>query len=115
MTVLACKGFKARVAFDARDGLLVGRLAGINDVVGFHADSVAGLKVAFERVVDDYIATCKSYGKVPEKRFSGRLMLRVSPDAHAKASLAAQLQGISLTRWAEDAIREAAAADLGAR
>lgn len=115
MTVLTWKGFRARVSFDARDGLLVGRLAGINDVVGFHADSVAGLKAAFERVVDDYVATCKGYGKAPERRFSGRLMLRVSSKTHAKAALAAQLKGVSLTRWAEEAILLVAEADLDVR
>lgn len=34
------KGYTAIISFSAEDGCLVGRLAGINDIVGFHGDSV---------------------------------------------------------------------------
>ncbi len=47
MTVLRRDGYVAKVEFDGRDQLLVGRVLGIDDVVGFHSDSVAGLAMAF--------------------------------------------------------------------
>ncbi len=106
MSVLAYKGYRARVAFDAEAGLLVGRIAGINDVVGFHGHSVAGLRAAFERAVETYVTACRLYGKVPEKRYSGRVMFRVPPELHAAVALAAQLRGISLNKWVEEALRE---------
>ena len=102
------KGYMARVEFDAEDEIFVGRLAGVNDVVGFHADTVEGLKAAFHEAVDDYLATCRKAGKSPEKPFSGRVMFRVAPETHARAALAAQLSGKSLNQWAEEALREAA-------
>jgi predicted HicB family RNase H-like nuclease len=40
VNTMSYNGYFARVEFDADNGLFVGRLAGINDVVGFHADSV---------------------------------------------------------------------------
>ena len=49
------KGYYAAVEFDADDMILVGRIAGINDVVGFHADDAEGLKLAFEEAVDGYL------------------------------------------------------------
>jgi predicted HicB family RNase H-like nuclease len=52
------KGYSARVEFDDEDEIFVGRIAGINDVVGFHADTVEDLKAAFHEAVDDYLATC---------------------------------------------------------
>lgn len=57
------KGYFARVEFEADDGLFVGRIAGINNVLAFHADSVAQLVEAFRRAVDDYVAPCKQGGK----------------------------------------------------
>lgn len=42
MTAVAYKGHFAHVEFDAEDEIFTGRLAGINDVVGFQADSVEG-------------------------------------------------------------------------
>ena len=107
---MSYSGYFARVEFDADDGLFVGRLAGVNDVIGFHADSVAGLQRAFHEAVDDYLATCKRAGKAPEKPYSGNVMFRISPEVHARAALAAQLAGKSLNQWGEEAL--AAAADV---
>jgi predicted HicB family RNase H-like nuclease len=106
---LSYKGYFARVEFDAGDGLFVGRLAGINDVVGFHADSVANLITAFHEAIEDYVETCERAGKAPEKPYSGNVMFRISPEVHARAALAAQLAGKSLNQWGEEALAAAAA------
>lgn len=108
MNILKHKGYAARVEFDAEDEIFFGRLAGINDVIGFHADTVSALKSAFEEAVEDYIETCRTVGKPPEKPFSGNLMLRIAPEVHARAVLAAQLAGKSLNQWSEDVVRSAA-------
>jgi len=108
MKTMSYKGYAARVEYDAADEIFVGRIAGINDVVGFHADSVEGLKSAFREAIEDYVETCRKSGKKPEKPFSGRVMFRIPPEVHARAALAAQLSGKSLNQWAEEALREAA-------
>jgi predicted HicB family RNase H-like nuclease len=102
MNVMNHKGYMARIEFDAEDGLFVGRIAGINDIVGFHGSSVEELKAAFREAVDDYIETCRTVGKSPDKPFSGQVMVRVRPEVHAKAALAAQLSGKSLAQWADE-------------
>jgi predicted HicB family RNase H-like nuclease len=108
MSVMRYKDFAARVDFDDEDGVLVGRIAGINDVVGFHAETVEGLRSAFHEAVDDYLEACARIGKSPERAYSGNVQVRVAPELHAKAALAAQLAGKSLNQWAEEALREAA-------
>ena len=102
------KGYSARVEFDAEDGILFGQIAGIRDGVGFHAEGVEGLRVAFQEAVDDYLETCARIGKEPQKPYSGRMMFRVSPEVHRRAAIAAQLSGKSLNQWAEDVISRAA-------
>jgi predicted HicB family RNase H-like nuclease len=102
------KGFNATVEFDPDDEIFFGRLIGINDVVGFHADTVDGLKAAFREAVDDYIETCAKVGKQAMKPYSGNLMLRVDPALHAKLALAAELAGKSLNQWGEEALLKAA-------
>ncbi len=67
MSVMTYKGYKARVEFDAEDEIFIGHLAGINDVVGFHADTVRGLKAAFREAVAAYGDACRKAGKPPEK------------------------------------------------
>ena len=109
MNTMTFKGYTARVEIDARDNILVGRLLGLRDIVGFHADDVAGLRIAFEEAVDDYIETCAKLGKTPEKPASGRLMLRVAPEVHSAALIAAQAGGVSLNQWAGKVLQQAAA------
>lgn len=107
MNTMSHKGFHARVEFDAEDGLFIGRIAGIDDVVGFHGESVGELTAAFHEAVDDYIETCRKVGKEPERAYSGKLMLRVPPDLHARAARAAELSGKSLNQWGEEVLRAA--------
>ena len=78
-------------------------------MVGFHAETVADLNAAFREAVNDYVATCRAIGKEPEKAYSGKLMLRIAPEVHANAALAAQLAGTSLNQWAEEVLKRAGA------
>jgi predicted HicB family RNase H-like nuclease len=109
MNTMSYKGYAARVEFDDEDGLFFGRLAGIRDGVSFHADTVADQRAAFHEAVDDYVLTCAKIGKTPERPYSGRIMVRVDPNVHQQAALAAELAGKSLNQWTEDALRDAAA------
>lgn len=63
------KGYAARIEYDDEDAIFTGRIAGIRDRVGFHADTVEGLREAFHEAVDDYIESCtgrRSVGQKPE-------------------------------------------------
>lgn len=106
--IMNYKGYQARVDFDADDGIFVGRIAGIDDHVGFHADSVKDLLDAFHEAVDDYLETCAKIGKTPEKSYSGNVFLRVDENTHARAAKAAELAGMSLNEFGGDALQAAA-------
>ena len=108
MSVMNYKNYSAHVEYDDDDGILHGRIAGIQDVVSFHGKSVEALKAAFREAVDDYIATCAKIGKKPQKSYSGQMMLRIDPTVHANAALAAELSGKSLNQWSEEVLAKAA-------
>ena len=108
MSALQYRGYAARIEFDAEDEIFVGHIAGIADIVGFHADSVPDLKAAFHEAVDDYLETCARIGKQPNKPYSGRVMFRIDPDIHARAARAAELSGKSLNEWAGEVLDKAA-------
>jgi predicted HicB family RNase H-like nuclease len=63
MCALIYKGYSADIDHDDEDNIFFGRIAGISDVISFHADTPADLKAAFKEAVDDYIATCARIGK----------------------------------------------------
>lgn len=102
------QGHAARIDYDDEDGIFTGRIAGIRDGVGFHADTVEGLRAAFHEAVEDYVDTCMKVGKEPQKAYSGQVMFRVDPEVHRKAAIAAELSGQSLNQWAEDVLSRAA-------
>lgn len=102
------KGYAARIDYDDADGIFTGRLAGIRDGVGFHAETTTDLRAAFHEAVEDYIETCAKLGKDPQKAYSGQMMFRVSPEIHARAAKAAELAGKSLNQWAEEVLGKAA-------
>ncbi|MDY8108860.1 type II toxin-antitoxin system HicB family antitoxin [Fulvimarina sp. 2208YS6-2-32] len=107
MNTLHYNGYSARIEFDEEDEIFVGRIAGINDAVGFHASDVEALKAAFQEAVDDYLETCSRVGKDPQKPYSGKVMFRVKPETHKRVALAAALAGKSLNQWAEEVLDEA--------
>jgi predicted HicB family RNase H-like nuclease len=76
-------------------------------VVGFHANSVSELHVAFKEAVDDYLQTCKKAGKLPQKPYSGKIMLRVPPEIHARAAMLAEAHGKSLNSWMTELLSNA--------
>lgn len=64
---MICKGYAARIDYDDGDAVFTGKIVGIRDGVGFHGDTVAGLRAAFEEAVEDYLETCARVGREPQK------------------------------------------------
>ena len=101
------RGYVASMTFDAEDKIIVGRVLDVDDIITFHGESVAEFETNFHSVVDDYVAACERLGAAPEKPASGKLMLRVAPSVHAAALKAAAQKGVSLNKWAEQALSTA--------
>ena len=107
MSVMSYKGYSARLEYSDQDACFVGHIAGIRDIVGFHGESVAELKVAFQIAVDDYLVTCERLQKSPQRPFSGKIMLRIDPGVHAQAAMRAEAEGKSLNAWAQETLQRA--------
>ena len=107
MNTMSHRGYTARVEFDERDNIFVGRVLGIRNMISFHGETVAELRREFEAAVDDYLRDCKQQGLKPEKPASGKLLLRVPPEVHGAALVAAQAAGKSLNQWATELLQEA--------
>lgn len=65
MKTLTYRGFSAQIEYSEEDGCFVGHLAGIDDIIGFHADSMVELRAAFEEAVDDYLEICEQLARLP--------------------------------------------------
>lgn len=105
MNTLNYKGYTARIDFDPRDQIFVGRVLGLRSIVSFHGSSVRELNKEFNIAIDDYLNDCLEMGVSPDKPASGRLMLRIPTEVHGIALIAAQASGLSLNQWATHAIQ----------
>ena len=84
---------------EAEDGVFFGRVAGLRDVITFEGTTFAEVEQAFQESVDDYLAFCAERGEPPDRPYSGRIPLRISPETHRRAAMHAQSEGLSLNQW----------------
>jgi predicted HicB family RNase H-like nuclease len=100
------KGYTGQItAVDEKQGLIHGRVAGLIDVVTFEGATFEELIQAFHDSVEDYLDFCEERKKAPEKPFSGKFLVRLAPELHRQAALAARRAGESLNAWVAAAIK----------
>jgi predicted HicB family RNase H-like nuclease len=107
MNTMTHKGYTTRIDFDDRDNIFVGRVLGLRTMISFHGETVKELRSEFKNAVEAFLKDCKEQGITPEKPASGKLMLRVPPEVHGAALVAAQAAGKSLNQWATEVLHEA--------
>jgi len=97
--MLNYKGYTGNVVFDSEAGIFHGEVIGTRDVITFQGTSVDEIKEEFKESIEDYIDFCKSRGEEPEKPYSGKFVLRLSPEEHRIIATAASLAGKSINKW----------------
>lgn len=103
------KGYTGHVEYDDEAKIFHGDVLGIKDVVTFQGTTVDEIEQAFKDSVDDYLAFCEERGEEPDRPFSGKFNLRISPDLHARLSIAAQTHGDSLNNYIKKLLERYAA------
>ncbi len=110
--LLTYKGYTGSIAVSQEDECLYGRIAFIADLVTYEGDTVRELKKAFESAVDDYLATCAAVGKQPLKSCSGTFNVRIGPELHMAALIAAKQADTSLNDFVKQAVSDKVAYPL---
>lgn len=105
-SMLEYKGYHAVIRYDADDDLFVGEVFGITDSLNFHGTSIEELKKMFAQSIDNYLELCEKINKNPDKEFKGSFNIRISPQLHKKAALAAAEQDITLNQYVTKAIEK---------
>ncbi len=97
--MLEYKGYIGHVVYDDEARIFHGDVINMRDVVTFQGKHVDELERAFHESVDCYLQVCAEEGIDPAKPFSGKFMVRVDPDIHRNATVAAKQAGLSLNAW----------------
>ena len=101
------KGYLGIFDFDAEIDSFHGVVVNTNDVITFYGSSVAELRKEMKRSVEEYLEFCREQGRVPEKPFSGRLMIRTNPDLHRRIALEAARRRMSMNAYVQEILEEA--------
>ena len=65
MRSMTYKDFNATIEFDTDDQIFIGRIIGVRDIVSFHANTLAGLEVAFHEAINDYVRAITELKSAP--------------------------------------------------
>jgi len=105
--IMIIAGHQAVVSYDPDIDMFRGEFAGLNGGADFYATDVAGLRKEGELSLTAFLDECAKRGIEPRKQFSGKFVLRIAPEIHEAAAMAASAHGESLNQWVAGAIREA--------
>ena len=101
------KGYIGSVEFEEEKTCFFGNVLGITTPISYEGESAWKLITNFHTAVDDYLARCKESGVQPEAAYTGSGNLRISPELHKQAALAAIAQDVSLNQFIESAVQSA--------
>jgi len=101
------KGYIGSVEFSEEDSLFYGKVAGIRALISYEGMTAAELVADFHGAVDDYLALCAEKNIEPQKAYKGSFNVRISPELHKQAALAAMRGNMSLNSFVEGAVKRA--------
>jgi predicted HicB family RNase H-like nuclease len=97
--MLNYKGYSGQINYDDEARIFHGEVLDTRDIITFQGKSVDEIEIAFRESIDDYLEFCNELGEQPDKPFSGKFILRMSPKLHHKIYLKASRSGKSLNKW----------------
>ena len=101
------KGYLGSVEFSQVDALFYGKVMGVRALISYEGETARELLENFHGAVDDYLALCEAQGVAPEKAYKGSFNVRISPELHKQAIIAATANQMSLNSFVERSIKRA--------
>lgn len=105
MNTMELDGYTAIIRFNPETDEFRGEIQGLNGGADFYGKTPDELRREFRASLVFFLDTCAKHGIKPRKPVSGKFVVRLPPELHAKAATAAQASGLSLNALVEQAIR----------
>ena len=96
MDILKYKDYEGTAELDMAREICRGKILFIDDLVTYEAASPAELQREFEAAVDDYLETCLTLEREPQKPLKGQFNVRIPPTLHKDTVLRALRDNVSL-------------------
>jgi predicted HicB family RNase H-like nuclease len=104
VATLTYKGYTGVLEVDLDAGELFGRTVGMRDLITFQGRTVEEARRSFEESIDFYLACCQKDQKKPDRPYSGRFNVRISPEVHRRLAILAESRGQSLNELVNTAL-----------
>ncbi|MDP1533594.1 MAG: type II toxin-antitoxin system HicB family antitoxin [Rubrivivax sp.] len=102
--LLEYKGYQGTIEYSKEDDLLFGKVLHVDSLIQYDGASVPEIKTAFQGALDGYLTFCEQTGRTPNKPYSGTFNVRIGPELHRDAVMAAAKRGTKLNEFVRDAI-----------
>ena len=111
INTMKIQGHTAVISFDPELGRFRGEFVGLNGGADFYAESVEALRKEGKRSLETFLEVCRERGIEPQRKFSGKFVVRLPGPLHERVASAASAAGVSLNEW----VRQALAREFGDR
>ncbi|HUW69608.1 MAG TPA: type II toxin-antitoxin system HicB family antitoxin [bacterium] len=99
-------GYIGIVEYDSDAKIFHGDVVNTKDVITFQGTTVEEIEGAFKDSINDYINWCKAEGVAPEKPYSGKFNLRLTPELHKEVAITARKMNLSINNFVEKALKD---------
>ena len=107
--IIEYKGYYGSVDYSAEDNVLFGSVIGVRGLISYEGRNIDELRADFEEAVDSYLEMCEADGVEPEKYYKGAISIRLDPELHRQATIAAQSKHETLNEFIKSCIWEGVA------
>jgi predicted HicB family RNase H-like nuclease len=97
--VLTYKGYVGRIDLDDEARTFWGTVLNARVLVSFRGSDIDELEKSFHDVVDTLLDDCRRTGKAPQRAFSGKITIRLSPELHRRVALKSALCKQSMNEY----------------
>ena len=102
--IMEYKGYYGSVDYSAEDNVLFGSVIGVRGLISYEGRSIDKLRADFEEAVDGYLEMCEADGVEPEKYYKGAISIRLDPELHKQATIAAESKHETLNEFIKSCI-----------
>lgn len=97
--MLSYKGYTGIVEYDPEGKIFTGEVIGTRSVISFQGRTPDELEQSFAKSIDLYLEMCKEDNIPPEKPYSGKFNIRITPELHKKIAVQAAMEKKSMNEW----------------
>jgi predicted HicB family RNase H-like nuclease len=99
------KGYHGSVEFSTPDNVLHGEVLGIDGLISYEGNTLDELRTDFEESIDDYLEMCEEKGFEPQKPFTDKIKIHVSPELHRNIAIYSLMHNKPLDYIVEEALK----------